>query len=192
MSKPIEYRVRAVTRYIVTKHDPERESTDLVCEVSAQYVANRIATGLALEKLENDREAVAIPMDAPPPGKAMRCKLVLVDKKPYAQLITGPAAKGRTEIRTNDQGRDYTWVDPGDPANYYIDGEFVDFTAVWGGSAADGGNAAMENRIFGDATPNFRASGYVRNQGALANLSVGEEYYVDFTPARKAEPEGGC
>lgn len=182
MSKQIEYRVRAVTRYVVTQHEG---STQEVGEFTASELASGVAAALALARRERGDDAVFVPYEGPPPGKAMRCKLVMIDKKPYASLQWGGEAKGRTEPRTNDQGREYIWVDPGDPANYVVDGEFVDFAAVWGGQAADGANAVRENRIFSDATPSFRASGHIRNQGALAALAVGQEYYVDFIPAPK-------
>jgi hypothetical protein len=77
-------------------------------------------------------------------------------------------------------------LDPNDPRNYVQDGEEIAFHAVYGGTAEDGKNATVENRIFSDATPNFGINGTIRNQGVLAQLELGREYYVDFTPAPKS------
>lgn len=111
--------------------------------------------------------------DHPP---VMRCKVQLADKTANVDLIHGPDAPGRTEVRTNDQGREYTWTDPTDPLNYRFDGARLSFTAVWESPAPDDpdrANAARENRIFTDATPSIEFRATVRNQAVLDRLAAG-------------------
>lgn len=203
MTKTVEYRVRAITRYIVTRHELEESeidggtagSTRTMGEFDSPTLALAIGTALA----DQERKIIGAP-DAPATptlvtfhgvehkvGAVMRAKVVLADRRQNVQLMWGGDAKGRTEPRLNDQGREYIWVDPTDPANYRMDGESLTFGAVWGGAAADGKNACLENRIFGDATPSFNLHAHVRNPGALVGLEKGAEYYVDFIPAPKAE-----
>lgn len=187
MTTKIEYRVRAVTRFIVTKHDPDKETTDKVCEVDAQYVANRIAEGLALEKLENGREAVAVPLHEALPGKVMRCKVFLGARQAnlaYANYENG-TPRGRT-ITHGEGERASVVPDPTDPANWRGDGEQLSFYAVCAGFNPQGVPNVEENRIFGYWSPSVEMKMTVRNQAVLDALEQGAEYYVDFTPAPKA------
>lgn len=187
MSK-IEYRVRAVTRYVVTRFDGA--STTEMGEYASTDLASRIGGALALreQKCCPGADASFEPYEGPPPGRTMRCKVQLSDRRQSVNLAHGSQAQGRKEVRDGPHG-DYTWVDPTDPANYVMDGEGFTFHAVWGGQdPADGKNACRENRIFADATPQFHLSCLVRNPAALAALGKsGDEYYVDFIPAPKPE-----
>lgn len=186
MSK-IEYRVRAVTRYVVTKHrvrDDGSATTGECLETQSAENANRAAEALAAAE---PMGAVAFAFEGPPPGRAMRAKVVLTEKRPNAYLRSGPDVPGRKETRTNDQGREYTWADPTDPLNVAADGWHVRFAAVWGGAdPADQGNAARENRIFAHATPCLNFDAVIRNEEVVERLHLGSEFYVDFIPAVKA------
>ncbi len=197
MSKPTEYRVRAVTRYLVTQHEDGR--TQEVGEFAASEVAGAVAAALAIARRENGQEAVFIPYEGPPPGKVMRCKVVLTSKQPNVSLAyvgREEDAPGRYTLKPWEYeryGKKESGVsielDPSDPANYRQDGISVGFSAVWGGTAEDGKNACRENRIFADATPSFTIAGTIRNADVTSQLNVGEEFYVDFVPAPKPAAE---
>jgi hypothetical protein len=47
----------------------------------------------------------------------------------------------------------------------------------------DRGNAAVENRIFGRATPSAALEMTIMNDEAAAKFKVGKSYYLDFSPA---------
>jgi hypothetical protein len=175
----VEYRVRAVTRYIVTAHDDT--STKEVGEFKAVELAAGAAAALAFAERENGANAVFIPYEGALPGKVMRCKVVLHGREQAVSLADWTKAKGNTEVRKNYQDRDYTWVDPADPANYVMDGERLRFGAVCPPTCDP--NGAEENLIFGQYTPSFDLTTHVRNEGVLAALERGRAYYVDFTPA---------
>lgn len=46
----------------------------------------------------------------------------------------------------------------------------------------DRGNACIENRIFGEATPSGKIEMLICNQAAADGFETGRSYYVDFTP----------
>lgn len=181
MFRNVEYRVRAVTRFIVTAHD--ETSTKEVGEFKAVELASGVAAALALAERENGANAVFIPYEGPLPGKVMRAKLNLTSRAPHVSIQWGEAAHGRKETRQNSQGRDYLWIDPEDPANYKMDGEAISFHAVCPPTCDP--NGAEENLIFGEATPSAQFSMHIRNPDVLAALEQGRSYYVDFTPAPK-------
>lgn len=192
MSKPTEYRVRAVTRFVVTQHEDGR--TQEVGEFVASELASGVAAALALARRERGDEAVFVPYEGPPPGKVMRCKVVLQDRShAYAPAERDADNKppGRyTETPWSHQrnGQEYSGVtvtaDPTDPANIVLDGERLRFGAVCPPTCDP--NGAEENLIFGKYTPSFDLTAHVRNPDVLAALERGEAYYVDFTPAPKA------
>lgn len=51
------------------------------------------------------------------------------------------------------------------------------------------GDPSHENTKFWNASPGGRLELNVVNAAAAAGFEVGEEYYVDFTPARSCEPK---
>lgn len=59
--------------------------------------------------------------------------------------------------------------------------------AVYAGTADDGGNKCLENRIFSKNTPNASVEMFITNPAAAASIEVGREYYVDFTAAHPAK-----
>lgn len=181
----VEYRVRAVTRYVVTAHDDT--STQEVGEYKAIQLAQGAAAALAFAERENGANAVFIPPTDPLPGKVMRAKLTLNARQPVVSMAYAGEAKGRTEARQNSQGREYVHVDPTDPANYIADGERLDFHAVCPPTCDP--NGAEENLIFGKYTPSASFSMHVRNPDVLAALEQGRSYYVDFTPAPQAQSQ---
>ena len=201
MSKTIEYRVRAVTRYVVTRHDGEHTSS--TGEFDTAGKADTVATALADQeagweaKGESPRRVFALPYAGPLPGKVMRCKVLLYSRsQAYARAETD--AEGKPPGRFNEKpwsyerggqtisGVAYT-PDPTDPANIVLDGEQLLFAAICPPSCDPDG--AEENLIFGQYTPNFNLSAHVRNNDVLAALEQGAAYYVDFTPAPKVTPK---
>lgn len=190
MTKELEFRVRAVTRFIVTEHDPVAKTTTTIAEVEGGGTANAIAEAFAASANAGAGElrARAVPITDSPPGKAMRCKVVLTGKTANIWPLSGPDVPGRKTEEINSQGRPYTRPDPTDPANFRMDGVNLSFAAVWGGQdPVDGKNACHENRIFADATPSLTFNATVRNQGVTDALETGQEFYVDFIPAPKPE-----
>lgn len=190
----IEYRVVPVTRYIVTKcrtgAPPEAVSSVGECgEFQNLRNANAIAEALA------DREPYAkdgsdgvdvrvIPFNQVP-GRAMRFKLRLNDRRPAVATRVGEDGKpaGRT-ITVGEGDRAYTVADPEDAKNFFIDGENLRFGAVAARFDKDGNNACEENRIFGKWSPSVDFAALVRNPAALAGLGpIGSEFYVDLIPA---------
>lgn len=187
----VEYRVRAVTRYVVTAHDDT--STQEVGEFRAVELASGAAAALAFSERENGANAVFLPFEGPLPGKVMRCKVVLSsrsqayaeaprdkDGKPPGRYTESPWSYKRGGQTISGIG--YT-ADQTDPANIVLDGESLHFSAVCPTTCDP--NGADENLIFGQYTPNFNLSAHVRNQGVLASLERGASYYVDFTPVPK-------
>jgi len=198
MSDIIEYRVRAVSRYVVTEHNPETGSTVQIAEVPTSGAAEVMAEAYALQTRSADsgRPAVAIPYTDAPPGKVMRCKVSLWGKTPNV----APAfdAEGKPLGRVIEVERDAYRPKPGepktylekvaddtDPMNYKSDGENLTFGVVCTGFDEKGNANVEENRIFGYWSPNVKMEMTVRNQSVLLALEKGAEYYVDFTPAPK-------
>lgn len=107
---------------------------------------------------------------------AMRCKVVLANKAPNVFLDWSGQHKGGQSSENPSR------PDPDDPLNYKVDGANLTFAAVWEGGSPDGKNAATENRIFSDMTPNLLLSATVRNQEVLDKLAPGQTFYVDFIP----------
>lgn len=177
----VEFRVRAVTRYVVTGKigaDSPHEKG----EYANAATANQVAEALAAHFPKDGYDVQAFPYEGPPPGKVMRCKVRLDVKIPAVQLIQDGSAGGRM-IET-EGGRKYP--DNSDPANYRQDGENLTFNAVWGGAdPVDGYNACHENRIFSKMSPHVNFQALVRNPDVLAALKQGAEYYVDFIEAPK-------
>jgi hypothetical protein len=188
MTKSIEYRVRAVTRFIVTEHDPVAKTTTQIAEVDGGETANLIAEAFAAQVYANrGKLGVAIPVTAPLPGKVMRCKVVLSSR--MANVTWANDAEGKPLGRTVTIGEGeyaHTAPDPRDPTNWRPDGENLGFSAVCAGFDANGVPNVEENRIFGYWSPNVSMTMTVRNQAVLDNLEQGREYYVDFTPAPKS------
>lgn len=197
----IEYRVVPVTRYLVTKHrirdDGSTATGDMGVEVETLRNANFLAEALASrEPFEAESGIVSVVPFNEAPGRAMRCKVVLADKRPNVMLAYVPHGEkppGRytEEPYSYPRGKETIEgvsmkLDPTDPANYRQDGVSLAFSAVWGGQAADGKNACTENRIFADATPCLSFSAVVRNASVTDQLEPGQEYYVDFIPAPKS------
>jgi len=188
MNKVLEYRVRAVTRYVVTEHTlvgGESKGTSECGEFKTADQANLAAHGLAFA-YRGEGTSYNFPYEGPPPGKVMRCKVVLHGR----QQAWGEAPRdangkppGRYEERPWESGGRsgvFIYADPTDPANIVLDGETLQFSAVCPPSC---GGSAPENAIFGQYTPNFDLRAHVRNPDVLATLEQGREYYVDFTPA---------
>lgn len=56
----------------------------------------------------------------------------------------------------------------------------VELCAVYESGAPDGGNAVMENRIFGKNTPSGTLVMFLANHEAAGVFEVGKPYYLDF------------
>jgi hypothetical protein len=186
MSK-IEYRVRAVARYVVTQHEDGR--TQEIGEYVASELASGAAAALAAFRREHEdgKEAVFVPYEGPPPGKVMRFKVVMHDRR--VSVASAVDADGQYLGRMIERGegeRVYKSPDPTDPANWRPDGEYIRFGAVCAGFDANGVANVEENRIFGFWSPSVNFDAVVRNEDVLRNLELGAEYYVDFIPAPKA------
>jgi hypothetical protein len=186
-SNTVEYRVREVTRFIVTEHDPRANTTTQIAEVDGGGTAMAIAKAFAQACAE---EAIAVPPEAPPPGKVMRCKVVLNDRSQaygQAERVDGKPPGRYTEEPYNYESRGQTVSgvsiipDQTDPANIVLDGERLSFSAVCPPPCDP--NGAEENLIFGQYTPSFQLTAHVRNHSVLGALEKGRAYYVDFTPA---------
>ena len=170
----IEYRVRAVTRYIVTRHEngslgePGSGSLKEFGEFPRADLADTVATGLADQERRltsaEPTDVYAIAYAGPPPGRVMRCKVTLTHRAPAWKLAEW--GKGTS-----------------DPANLTWDGESLTFHAICPPTCNGAPNASPENAIFGEFTPMFALSAQVRNQDVLDALERGRDYYVDFTPA---------
>lgn len=187
MSKPIEYRVRAVTRYVVTQHEEGR--TQEIGEYAATELAGGVAAALSIARRERGDDAVFVPYEGPPPGKVMRCKVVMTDRQVNVASAVDEKGDylGRMVDREYGDGKTYKSPDTMDPANWRPDGEKIRFGAVCAGFDKDGVANVEENRIFGYWSPSVTFEAIVRNEQVLRNLQVGAEYYVDFIPAPKAE-----
>ena len=186
-----EWRVRAVTRYIVTKFVQSSPSEPGASNTFGEYeelaAAENVARAMAAEErgICPTWDVSAPPYVGPGPGKVMRCKVVMSDKRPNVHLQYHDP-KGRMIEHRDGSGHGHLRADAQDPANYTQDGVNVSFHAVWGGQdPVDGKNACRENRIFADATPSLTFSATVRNPSVTDQLTVGDEFYVDFTPAPK-------
>lgn len=156
----IEYRVRPVTRYVLTKsrirsskaNSPDGTVSE-VGEFQSLSTANTVGAALAAKEPYEGADDVSVTFEGfTPPGEKVRAKF-------RCSAIM--------------------------PATYKESGSVVHMNAVWGGASEDGGNAALENRIFSKATPNATLQMEIRNEAALAKFVVGQEYYLDFTPANK-------
>lgn len=187
MTRNVEYRVRAVTRYIVTAHDDT--STTEVGEYRASELASGAAAALALAERTNGANAVFVPYEGPPPGKVMRCKVSMTDRRVNVASATDDKGVylGRMIERPDGREGTYKSADPTDPTNWRPDGEHIRFAAVCAGFDKDGVANVEENRIFGYWSPSVTFEAVVRNEDVLRNLQLGAEYYVDFIPAPKAE-----
>lgn len=195
VKQTIEYGVRAVTRYIVTKHrsgEGVPESTGEVAEVDTLTKANLIAEAMAgREPYGSDNPDVAVKVNLlhEPPGRVMRCKVKLGSRQValgYAPTNSEGKYPGRT-VTIGEGERAYQSPDLTDPANFRPDGEQLTFYAVTAGFASDGTANVEENRIFGHWSPQVEFKATVRNPDVLRNLGeAGEEFYVDFIRAPKA------
>jgi len=197
----VEYRIRAVTRFIVTRceisADLGKEGEVLTTsEVASDFSNLGQATKVGEALARGESSAKFFPYEGPPPGKVMRCKAVMTHKTPNVSLAyvwreeDAPGRYTATPYEYEQKGEKRSSVtitlDPTDPANYRQDGVNVCFAAVWGGQdPEDGKNACRENRIFADATPNVTFNATVRNNAVTDRMEVGEEFYVDFIPAPK-------
>jgi hypothetical protein len=192
MTQELEYRVRAVTRFIVTEHDPVAKATTTIAEVDGGGTANTIAEAFAAAANANPAgqlRARAVQITDAPPGKVMRCKVSMIDRR--VNVASGLDEKGdylgRMVERPDGRGGVYKSPDPTDPANWRPDGEHIRFGAVCAGFDKDGNANVEENRIFGYWSPSVNFDAVVRNEIVLQNLELGGEYYVDFIPAPKPE-----
>lgn len=62
----------------------------------------------------------------------------------------------------------------------------ISMSAVYESPAPDSkdrGNAALENRIFGRATPSAALEMTILNDEAASQFKVGKSYYIDFSSA---------
>jgi hypothetical protein len=208
MTKSIEYRVRAVTRYVVTRNmsDPDNGagSNETRGEFENANLADTVMTALASQERawnhQKEKEEIpiaVIPYEGPPPGKVMRCKVSLWGKTP--NVVPARDEKGNPPGRIIEVERKAyrakpgepetyleTTADESDPANYKADGENLTFGVVCAGFDEKGNANVEENRIFGYWSPNVKMEMTVRNANVLAVLEKGAEYYVDFTPAPKS------
>lgn len=186
MSKPTEYRVRAVTRYVVTHHEDGR--TQEVGEFVASELASGVGAALAIAHRERGDEAVFVPYEGPPPGKVMRCKVVMHDRQVNIAFANDGEGKPLGRVITRGEGKyAHEAPDPMDPTNWRGDGEKIRFGAVCAGFDKNGVANVEENRIFGYWSPSVTFEAVVRNEEVLRNLQLGAEYYVDFIPAPKSE-----
>lgn len=185
----IEFGVRPVTRYIVTKHRTRTDGstqTSECCEVDSVVKANDLAEALAAAE-PHDPKHIKVNRLNEAPGRVMRFKVSLSSRT--VNLAGVRDEQGRWPGRTGHSGppNNHTFPDPQDPANWRGDGERLTFHAVAKGFDKDGNNKAAENRIFGYWSPSFDLSTVVRNDDVLANLGEpGEEFYVDFIRAAPA------
>lgn len=184
----VEYRVRAVTRFVVTEHDPVNNTTTQIAEVDGGGTANLIAeTFAAATNAAGHQPAKAVPVTDALPGKVMRCKVTLSSRMANVTWAIGEDGKplGRTVMQGEGKYA-HEAPDSRDPANWRPDGENLGFYAVCAGFDANGVPNVEENRIFGYWSPNVEMKMTVRNQTVLDALEQGREYYVDFTPAPKS------
>jgi hypothetical protein len=191
MSKTVEYRVRAVTRYVVTRFSAENEkvSSEVIGEFENIELANHVGDSLA--RAHQFYNATFHGLHETLPGKVMRCKVVLHSRsQAYAEAERDAEGKPPGRFTENPwsyerRGETVSGVgyvaDPTDPANIVLDGEHLRFSAVCPPTCDP--NGAEENLIFGQYTPNFDLTAHVRNPSVLAALERGAAYYVDFTPA---------
>jgi len=165
--KKIEYRTRAVTRYVVTEYVAEDNTSTgsavhtTIGEFDSLDQANKVGEALqGAANITNKTFQEATFTSLQPAGQKVRCKVVCTSNEPS---VYNAAVKGD----------DPMWIDHG---------RQIRLAAVWGGQAADGKNAALENRIFSDATPCVNFDARIQNPEAAANFEVGKEFYVDFIP----------
>lgn len=72
-------------------------------------------------------------------------------------------------------------------SSYGDTGWEISLGAVWQGTASDGGPAAEENRIFGDATPSGSLTMFICNPAAAEQFKPGRMVYLDFADACPVE-----
>jgi hypothetical protein len=160
MTKKIEWRLRAVTRYQLTRFetesdDPRAQTCVSPCgEFDSIELGSEIGEGMALKDRALFPDA-SVTFDAVAvPGPKVRAKFAC------------------TEIR---KFRDSTWSDD-------RDGGSIRLSAVYKHGGPEGSNAAVENHIFGKATPSGYAEMAIVNPEAFARFERGREYYIDFIP----------
>ncbi len=163
----IEYRVRAVTRYIVTraeKSEVKHNSVDERGEFDSLELAETVAIALFNQERyhmpEEGKEVTIASSDKnvtyasiAPVLPKVRTKFVCTSSVPYPDLENG--------------------------------GHYIQMSAVWDGAAEDGGNSALENRIFAKWTPSAYITMQIVNPDGYKVFKPGENYYVDFFPIPK-------
>lgn len=168
MTTKIEWRLRAVTRYQLTRYeydDAPQASDGLIRgttvepagEFDSLYLAMKIGNAMALAEVAppENVEFDAIHLPAPKVRAKMRCSLA----QPH---------------------RDSAWQQDRDGGNVML-------SAVYENGAADGGNAAIENRVFSKATPCATVQMQIDNPDAFSRFKPGQDYYVDFIPVPKPD-----
>lgn len=187
MTPKTEYRVRAVTRYIVTRNC--EHGTEELGEHANLALANEAGEAMAKAQQAADPDrSVTFHGIHQKHGAVMRCKVSLFDRMVNIAAATDGEGKylGRMIEKPDSRGGTYKTPDPQDPANWRPDGEKLRFAAVCAGFDANGVANVEENRIFGHWSPSVNFEAVVRNQSVLEKLELGGEYYVDFIPAPKA------
>jgi hypothetical protein len=166
----IEWRLRAVTRYILTRFETTQfpaaadtepmslNKVDPIGEFASLSHALRMGEAMAHHDRAHARDGLSdVTFDGISlPGAKVRCKMTCVSAWP------GLDEKGKP-----------------------TGGGMVTMFAVFESGAADGGNAAIENRIFSKATPNASVQMQINNPEAFARFKQGDHYYLDFIPVPK-------
>jgi hypothetical protein len=153
----IEWRVRPVTRYTLTKFRNYGDGSSTVGqlgEFTSLEMANEIGKKMAADEPYDNVPEVSVIFDGlQPPAPRVRAKMICTEQTPAFSSSEAPGSGGQVRL-----------------------------AAVWAGAAEDGGNAAMENRIFSKATPCAFIDMRIESAEAFTRFERGREYYVDFTP----------
>ncbi len=89
----------------------------------------------------------------------MRCKCTVVEKNEFPTFVKNASG-----------------------AHEKIAGAKIKLVPVYESAPGVDGQACVENKIFGDATPSGLIELTILNEAASASLKTGKDYYVDFTP----------
>lgn len=161
MSKKIEWRLRAVTRYQLTRYESDDEQHPMhgtmvmpAGEFDSLSLGMEIGHAMAAKDIAANPNVTVEFDDLNIPHPKVRAKFTCSELRPF---------------------RDAPWPDD-------RDGGVVGLAAVYESGADDGGNACLENRIFGKATPWGNIQMGIANPDAYARFTRGQAYYVDFIP----------
>lgn len=165
MKTKIEWRLRAVTRYLLTRYetpivDDDRQFVGSSVQPSGEFeslsLAMRMGEAMAAQDEAHARDGTSI---------------VEFD----GLNVPGPKVRAKMICQHVQAHRDSAWQSDRDGGN-------VQLSAVYENGAEDGGNAAIENRIFSKATPSAMVQMQIENPEAFSRFKPGQVFYVDFIP----------